>query len=315
MQAFNKHYLNPRQSGPESGVLCVAFDEPYYAHLLHATFRNFFRPVRNARQSHFHDVYHVILVTTGVGHFTLGTEFVPVRTGHLSLLSPNEPHSFANAQGETTEYAELTFEFRAPSGKVLTRPWHEVISAWTGRACQPCGAGIAPVELQALVSGEIERIVRLGLAQDRDYPLEQHLGLARVCLGLYQHLYQPAERAAEPTGLERVRDYIHKHFAEELSLRELAKLARCTANYLSRSFKAAYGVTPIRYQRQIRIHAAADLLRTTEQPIKRVAELTGFQDVYFFTRSFRQVLGQPPGRYRKAGSSQGASQPLSGARA
>jgi iron complex transport system substrate-binding protein len=41
------------------------------------------------------------------------------------------------------------------------------------------------------------------------------------------------------------------------------------------------------------------LLCTTEYPIKQIAEIVGFSDVYFFSRVFRKIRGEPPGRYRK----------------
>jgi len=57
------------------------------------------------------------------------------------------------------------------------------------------------------------------------------------------------------------------------------------------------------YQHRLRIQAASNLLLTTQHPIKKIADLVGFNDVYFFSRMFKKHKGTPPGRFRRVASS------------
>ncbi|MCW8128801.1 MAG: helix-turn-helix transcriptional regulator [Planctomycetota bacterium] len=299
MDIVNRVYANPVVPEAHTGVLWIPFEEPYFAHILHTTFRNLGRPSRNARHTHVHDVYHVVLVSKGKGHFVINEQVPVAEPGRLFLTSPGEWHSFGLAEHEDTEYCEVTFEFRTRAGKVLTRPMHEVVAAWTGRPCRAATVVAATADLHLLIMEEIERMARTGFAHEPNYALRMNASLSRVLLALYEHVF--SERAASaPEGIPAAFDYIQRHYQEPLALEELARLAGCSANYLSRRFKALYGATPIVYQQRLRMQTAAQLLRTTQYPIKQIAELVGFGDVYFFSRTFRKVLGTPPGRYRKA---------------
>jgi AraC-like DNA-binding protein len=243
-------------------------------------------------------VYHILLVTGGKGKFVIGKTEVPVESGQLFITSPGEWHSFTNAIGENVEYCEATFEFKNRAGVVLTIPFHQVLSAWTGKRCQPISRTTVSAELHGIIMSEIERMARIGHSQQPDFELYLNESLARLFLALYSHLYRPQSAEPKIDPLQAVQQYVHKHFNEQLSLAQLAKLSGFTSNYISRSFKSRYGAAPIVYQHRLRIQAASNLLLTTEHPIKKIADLVGFNDVYFFSRAFKKHTGTPPGRFR-----------------
>jgi AraC-like DNA-binding protein len=51
----------------------------------------------------------------------------------------------------------------------------------------------------------------------------------------------------------------------------------------------------------LKMSAAADLLRTTREPLAVVAGQVGFSDPYHFAKRFKQWSGTPPGAYRRRG--------------
>jgi AraC-like DNA-binding protein/mannose-6-phosphate isomerase-like protein (cupin superfamily) len=283
-----------------AGVLIIPQGVPFFANILHCTFRNSNAPSRDARNTHVHDVYHVVLVTGGKGKFVMGKKEYPVETGHLFMTSPGEWHSFFNAAGENTEYCEVTFEFRDRAGNVLTIPFHEMLGAWTGKRCVPRLTTVVGAELHGRIMAEIERMVRIGFSQQSDVGLFLNESLARLLLVLFSNLYREQPVALRNDPLQSVQEYIHKNYAERLSLEGLAKIAGFTPNYLSRRFKLRYGTTPIMYQHRLRIQAASNLLLTTEEPLKEIADRVGFTDIYFFNRMFKKYKGAPPGRFRKS---------------
>ncbi len=69
---------------------------------------------------------------------------------------------------------------------------------------------------------------------------------------------------------------------------------------LRRRFKAATGLALHQYALQSRMASARTLLGETDLPIKAVAERLGYDNVYFFSRQFRQHLHVTPGAYRKS---------------
>jgi AraC-like DNA-binding protein len=265
----------------------------------HATYRERNQEESKTKRPIVHDVYHVVLVTEGDGRFLINGQTYDARPGRLFLTSPGEPHSFSNTPGEDAEFCEVTFQFFDERNRALTRPLHEVVGTWVGRPCARVTETAASPALKRLILANVAKIVETGLAQEPDFNLQLNENLGRVLLGLYRHVYRTAPAEAPDDPVRKVHDHILRHYADPLSLPAMASLAGLSSNYLAQRFKARNGTTPIYFQHRLRIALAANLLETTHYPVKQIAGLVGFRDVYFFTRIFTKVQGVPPARYRR----------------
>ena len=85
-----------------------------------------------------------------------------------------------------------------------------------------------------------------------------------------------------------------------LALAAIAAAVHVTPAHLVRSFRAAFGTTPISYLWERRVALATDLLANTGLPIAVVAERAGFKTVHHFSRRVREGTGLPPGALRRA---------------
>jgi AraC family transcriptional regulator, arabinose operon regulatory protein len=83
---------------------------------------------------------------------------------------------------------------------------------------------------------------------------------------------------------------------------DIAASIHCTPQHLIRLFKAHTGMTPGEYLVQARIEAAKSLLRNSSHPLKRIAELLGYRDEFFFSKQFKKIVGTAPGAYRRTAS-------------
>jgi AraC family transcriptional regulator len=95
-----------------------------------------------------------------------------------------------------------------------------------------------------------------------------------------------------------------------LSLRELAAAAHLSPGYLSRLFRHHYGIGPVAAVELLRLARAATLLTRSNLSVAAVARDCGFANPFHFSRRFRRVYGQPPGRYRRATTRPEPSEPL-----
>lgn len=283
-----------------TGPLIVPFKELYYVKILHCTFRNLHPkclPIRN--DVHEHDVYHIVLTSDGSGHFFIKDRLFETKPGQIFVTSPGERHSFSNTTGDNTEYCEVTFQFVTKKGDVLKAPFKEVLTKWSGQKCPeiPPGAGVA-ADLHLSLMREFEDMV-CHFLRPGPQQLLLHAGLSHIFLLLILHMNRVEVKLDQ---FKKVEEYIRKNAAKTLSLKTLASIAHVSPNYLSRRFKSKYGMAPIVFQQQLKIQTAANLLRTTDHPIKDIAELTGFSDVYYFSRIFTKVQGMPPAKYRRSSS-------------
>ena len=115
------------------------------------------------------------------------------------------------------------------------------------------------------------------------------------------HLAFPQASAQEELAAG-VQEYLRSHYAEELSLEELARRFHVNRPYLARVFKRFVGLAPVRYIRDLRIASARRLLE--QRPaleVKEVAALVGYPDQGYFSRVFKKATGASPLEYRERG--------------
>ncbi len=110
---------------------------------------------------------------------------------------------------------------------------------------------------------------------------------------------QARELRGRHSAVERAVAHMEAHFAEALSLDELARSAFLSPHYFCESFKQATGLSPFQYLAQVRIEEAKRLLDTTRESVTAIACSVGFSDSSYFARVFRAAEGLSPSAYRK----------------
>ncbi|HZF88374.1 GlxA family transcriptional regulator [Streptomyces sp.] len=85
---------------------------------------------------------------------------------------------------------------------------------------------------------------------------------------------------------------------EPLSLADIAAHAMMSRRSLSRHFRAQTGTTPLRWLLAQRVQRARELLETTELPLTKVADETGFGSVEALRHHFTRQVGTTPSAYR-----------------
>ena len=94
--------------------------------------------------------------------------------------------------------------------------------------------------------------------------------------------------------------YIEQHFAEKVSVDDLARVAAVSPSYLIRLFKRQLGTTPHDYLLRYRISRAKELLAETTLTSAAIAQQVGFASESNFSYRFTQMVGQGPRAYRQA---------------
>lgn len=95
--------------------------------------------------------------------------------------------------------------------------------------------------------------------------------------------------------------YIHQHYAEKLTLSEIAKAAGVSEREASRCFKKNIGQSPVEYLIAFRLNESKKLLRESGLSITEIGLRCGFSDSAYFGRVFRATYGMTPRAYRADG--------------
>jgi len=94
-------------------------------------------------------------------------------------------------------------------------------------------------------------------------------------------------------------DYIHAHYAENITLEGLCELVNLNRTSLNQKFKAQFSCTCMEYLLHYRLKIAQELLSNTNMKITEIAENCGFKYDTYFVRQFTAKLGISPAAYRK----------------
>jgi AraC family transcriptional regulator len=105
--------------------------------------------------------------------------------------------------------------------------------------------------------------------------------------------------ALAPWQLKRAKEFMEANLSTSVRLCELADLTRLSQSQFGRAFKVSTGLAPHRWQMNLRINRAQQLLLDRELTLAQIALVTGFSEQSHLTRVFRRIVGVSPGAWRR----------------
>lgn len=91
--------------------------------------------------------------------------------------------------------------------------------------------------------------------------------------------------------------YLHQHYRERISLKDMAKSAAMSISALSHEFRRFTGLSPVNYLINYRLSQAVAMMGDPRLKISAVAEAVGFASPYYFCRQFKKRYHFPPREY------------------
>lgn len=245
---------------------------------------------------HIHEHYQWCLSVDFPGIYQYRGSHYAVPAQAVSVIHPYEAHAASDPHHREQPSAFLLANIPVP---VMQR-----VVAELGRGPDR-GPGPAPFfgEVVSLDAG-----IRSGLLALRRVSLMEadRLAFDTALLGLFHRTLPTMASTAidsvrtgrEQRAVAAARDYLHQYASRPVPLAVLANVAGLSQRHLFRSFKASTGLSPHRYQLQLRVDRAK-LRIARGEPLSQVAAATGFVDQSHMARQFKRYVGLPPGHYRQ----------------
>lgn len=127
----------------------------------------------------------------------------------------------------------------------------------------------------------------------RDNMALSNLYLLCALLDSYRH----PSIADKEQRLLLAKEYLDLHFRDENSLDHAAELCGISRRRFNDLFKLQFSLTPNQYLTQCRINHAKNLLRYSHATVTEAAQLSGFSDIYYFSKVFKSNTGYNPSQY------------------
>ena len=138
---------------------------------------------------------------------------------------------------------------------------------------------------------------------EKFYELEIYSLLFKIFLSLYREghiVEQPNKKLCKQSrAISTVLDKIEADFDEDITLAGLAEIAELNEKYLCRIFKEYTEKTIIEYINEIRIENACYEMSVARKNITRAAFDSGFNDLSYFSKTFKKLKGVSPTEYKK----------------
>ena len=151
---------------------------------------------------------------------------------------------------------------------------------------------------------DIPYIKKLEFKNEYAYPQMFKCGLEMLLIQITRYFQN--ESAPNKINIQReykknkVVEYIKEHYKEKIVLEDIAKKCNYSVGHLCRKFKEEIGISVVNYIIRYRISIAMKtLFEKPELSIEEIALDVGFNDVQFFDKTFKKIVGMTPGKYRK----------------
>lgn len=224
-------------------------------------------------------------------HYLVASVTLPV-TGEVTLATPEQPYLSLRLDIDPVEIAELI-----------------VAAGPIGVAGQGSGRGLHVDRLDAAMLDAVLRLVRL-LDSPRDIamlaPLIRREILYRLlCSPQGQLLRDIATDDSQAHRVNRAIEWLNRNYDAPLRIDELARVASLSSSALHHRFKALTAMSPLQYQKQLRLQEARRLMLCENLDVSSAGYRVGYESPSQFSREYSRLFGEPPvrdlARLRNAG--------------
>jgi len=224
----------------------------------------------------------------GAGWCELGGRRHDVRAGDLVALPPGAAHAYG-----------------ADDHRPWTIRWFHLIGNDLPALCESLGfdaatpvRSVADDATLALLFDDALSVLELGYTGT--HLLRASRALAHyLAHSVWLIRHSPASAPDAGSRIARCIDYMRLHMDRPLRVAELAALAHWSPSHFKACFRDHTGYGCIDYFIRLRIHAACQLLDTTQLDIKSVASRVGYSDPLWFSKAFKGIMGLSPSTYRQ----------------
>lgn len=258
----------------------VLYHLPNEKHPLHAPF-------------HWQDDVEILFITNGKVELTLKGEVSLLNCGDIVCINPGELHSFRAATPDAGcdififPLEHLLFSQEDHDQKRFLRPLAE-------------GQLGFPLHIKNGSTSLILQTIELQKERPVAYELQTKALLLQWIVRLAQEdSFVPMRPSKQSDVCKEILTYIGQHYAEPLTVSEVASAVGISPTYFSAFFTEHFSQHFVEYLRNIRLEQACALLLDTAMSVTEIALVVGFNSGSHFISHFRQAIGMTPLAYRK----------------
>jgi AraC-like DNA-binding protein len=230
--------------------------------------------------------YQLVYITEGEGLFETRNQKFIIKPGMFFLIYPGIWHRYKPKLNKG--WVEL---YIGIEGEIVRRLMsHPVL---TKSPVVACG-------LQETLLDCFDRIIELVREDKPGFQLEASGYIVRLIGSLISKVrYLEFARKPSQNTVENIRFLIHQNADQKIDFKKVAASQNIGYSHFRKLFKKYTGLSPVNYHLKLKLLKSKELLLHSEKSLKEIAFETGFASESYFSRTFREKMGQAPSELRK----------------
>lgn len=233
---------------------------------------------------HWHEHTELLFFTSGKSRMHCGEKNFSVKGGDLIVVNSNELHF--------KEYSDLAQYYCM----ILNPSFFSDV-------------GFDNIKIKNFIGGDsfVKKCFNEIFKENDEKKDGYKMAIKSSAYALMRYLWQNygssgGEESAGTSASKRLGgalQYISEHYTEKISIADLAGVCYVSEYYFCRFFKNVTGLSAVNYINSLRVEKAMSFLNNTSAGVTEIALKVGFDDVNYFSRVFKKLMGVSPTEYRK----------------
>ena len=255
-------------------------------------------------RSHFHNLMEISICRWGFGNVILDKKSYPFKEGDVLVVPRNYPHNIINTPGEKAFWESIYIK---PS-VFLAEVYRE--------ESRKCKKYIEEAEQRPFVKSRTEvpnlsEEINLLMNQLRVKDYQYHNCIRGLLFAMLMEIIKINHRDYEDPEsktvysqrrvktLGKALEFIEENYWKDLRISEIAQAAFVSETCLRRLFAEYCAMSPLNYLKTIRIYAAREQIKNTDETISAIAYKVGFTNMSTFINNFKGIVGCTPHQWRQ----------------
>lgn len=251
---------------------------------------------------HWHPEFEIAMAVRSVLDYQVGQQHVTLEAGDSIFVNGNVVHRVRQLSGDTPDPLPIILF----SGAAIAPEDSTIHQAYIQPIARCDALPFLVFRRENSAHQEINGLIRDTCRRLRERAPCYEMAVQRDISAIFEYIFCNFERfpKSEATRirmksqirLQKMLTFIYEHYAETVTLADIANAAHISRSEAGRCFQMYMGCSPVEALIQYRLQTAHRLLREKTHTLQEISSVCGFHSPGYFSRKFRQTYGHAPSR-------------------
>ena len=249
---------------------------------------------------HWHPGFEIATAINGVLDYQVGQQHITLEAGDSIFVNGNILHGIRQLSGEVPDpMPNIVF-----SGTLIATEASTAYKKYVQPIAQSDSLSFIVFRHENGSHQEVNRLIkdtyRLLSEKTQCYEMAVQRNISRIFEYIFCNFddFPRSEttriQIKNQIRIQKMLTYIYEHYAENVTLEDIANAANISRSEAGRCFNTYMGCSPIDAIIQYRLQIAHQLLNEKEQTLQQISDACGFNSVNYFSRQFKKKYGYAP---------------------